>query len=211
MPLLREEQGITRTVSGLHSTALAVGAIVSGLVFARLAARAGRGPVLAGGLVGMAAGVLLYVSGDLLGLTLLGALICGTCGSIVVNATTPILSDHHDTAAPAAISEGNALATGTGAVAPLLVGAAVAVGLGWRAGVLVTLLGIAGVLLLGRGVHARALQRGPTAASTPSDWSSGVVGAFAVTSRPPTATTASVKVPPRRRPAASGADASARG
>jgi hypothetical protein len=43
-----------------------------------------------------------------------------------------------------------------------------------------------------------------TAASTPSDWSSGVVGAFAVTSRSPTATTASVKVPPTSTPAARG-------
>src|SRR4051812_3876648 len=39
-----------------------------------------------------------------------------------------------------------------------------------------------------------------TASSTPSDWSSGVVGAFAVTSRPPTASTASVKVPPTSTP-----------
>ena len=67
-------------------------------------------------------------------------------------ATTPILSDHHRSASPAAISEANAFATGTGAVAPLVVGAAVALGLGWRAGVLVTLLGIAFVLFLGRGV-----------------------------------------------------------
>lgn len=151
--LLREDEGTSRAVSGLHSTALAVGAIVSGLVFARLTLRVGRGRVLAGGLIGLAAGVGLYVSGDLLGLTLVGALLCGISGSTVVNATTPILSDHHHTAAPAAISEANAVATGTGAVAPLLVGAAVAVGLGWRAGVLVTLVCIAGVLLLGRGVH----------------------------------------------------------
>ena len=39
-----------------------------------------------------------------------------------------------------------------------------------------------------------------TAFRTPSDWSSGVVGAFAVTSRPPTASTASVKVPPTSTP-----------
>ena len=39
-----------------------------------------------------------------------------------------------------------------------------------------------------------------TAFSTPSDWSSGVVGALAVTSRPPTASTASVKVPPTSTP-----------
>ena len=112
VPLLREDEGTSRAVSGLHSTALAVGAIVSGLVFARLTARVGRGRVLAGGFIGLAAGVGLYVSGDVLGLTLAGALVCGTCGSTIVNATTPILSDHHHTAAPAAISEGNAVATG---------------------------------------------------------------------------------------------------
>ena len=46
-----------------------------------------------------------------------------------------------------------------------------------------------------------------TAASTPSDWSSGVVGALAVTSRSPTATTASVKVPPTSTPSSTGPDA----
>ncbi len=43
-----------------------------------------------------------------------------------------------------------------------------------------------------------------TAFSTPSDWSSGVVGAFAVTRRPPTASTASVKVPPTSTPSSIG-------
>ncbi len=152
VPLLREDQGTSRAVSGLHSTALAVGAVVSGLLFARLSARVGRGRLMSGGLIGVAAGILLYVSADVLALTLLGALLCGTCGATVVNATAPVLTDHHGQAGPASISEGNALATASGAVAPLVVGAAVAVGLGWRAGMLVTLLGIAAVLLLGRGV-----------------------------------------------------------
>lgn len=152
VPLLREDQGTSRAVSGLHGTALAIGAIVSGLFFARLSDRVGRGLLISGGLIGVAAGILVYVSGDGLTLTLLGALICGTCGSTVVNATSPILSDHHGKAGPASISEGNAFATASGALAPLVVGAAVAVGLGWRAGMLVTLLGIAAVLLLGRGV-----------------------------------------------------------
>ena len=152
VPLLREDQGTSRAVSGLHGTALAVGAIVSGLLFARLSQRVGRGRLMSGGLVGVAAGILLYVSADVLALTLLGAFICGTCGSTVVNATAPVLTDHHGQAGPASISEGNALATASGAVAPLVVGAAVAVGLGWRAGMLVTLLGIAAVMLLGRGI-----------------------------------------------------------
>ena len=39
-----------------------------------------------------------------------------------------------------------------------------------------------------------------TAAITPSDWSSGVVGDFAVTTRPSNASTASVNVPPTSTP-----------
>jgi len=46
-----------------------------------------------------------------------------------------------------------------------------------------------------------------TAARTPSDWSSGVVGDLAVTSRSPMATTASVKVPPTSTPSSTGPDA----
>ena len=44
---------------------------------------------------------------------------------------------------------------------------------------------------------------------TPSDWSSGVVGAFAVTSRPPVASTASVKVPPTSTPSSTRSAAAA--
>ena len=43
-----------------------------------------------------------------------------------------------------------------------------------------------------------------TAAITPSDWSSGVVGALAVISRPSSASTASVKVPPTSTPSSIG-------
>ena len=57
--------------------------------------------------------------------------------------------------------------------------------------------------LLRREAPARS-SAASTAASTPSDWSSGVVGALAVTSRPPTASTASVKVPPTSTPSSIG-------
>ena len=45
-----------------------------------------------------------------------------------------------------------------------------------------------------------------TAAITPSDWSAGVVGTFAVTRRPAAASTASVKVPPTSTPSAQPSD-----
>src|SRR4051794_2080223 len=54
---------------------------------------------------------------------------------------------------------------------------------------------------------ARAPARSNTAsiaASTPSDWSAGVVGALAVTTRPPATSTASVNVPPTSTPRSTG-------
>ncbi len=152
VPLLGDAQGTSRAVSALHSTALAVGAIVAGLAFAGLASRVGRGRVLRWGLLGLGAGIVVYAVGSVFPLTLLGALICGTSGSLVVNATAPILTAHHRASAPAAISEANAWATGTGTVAPLIVGAGVAVGFGWQSGMLVALLGVAAVLVLSRRV-----------------------------------------------------------
>ena len=153
VPLLREDQGTSRAVSGLHSTALAVGAVVSGLAFAALVRRYGRGRVLATALAGLAVGVLLYTSGLDLPVTLLGAVVAGTAGSTVVNSSSPILTDHHGPAGPAAITEANAVGTAAGAFAPVLVGLAVGAAIGWRAGLLVTLVGVGSVLMLGRGTR----------------------------------------------------------
>jgi len=125
--------------------------VVSGLVFAALVRRFGRGRVLATALGGLGVGVVLYVAGTSLWLTMLGALVAGTAGSTVVNSSSPVLTDHHGPAGPSAITEANAVGTAAGAFAPLCVGLAVAAAVGWRVGVLITILGVVGVLLLGRG------------------------------------------------------------
>jgi fucose permease len=59
-------------------------------------------------------------------------LVIGTGGSILVNGANPSLSEHHGEARAAALSEGNAVAATLGLVAPLAVGAGVALGWGWR-------------------------------------------------------------------------------
>jgi hypothetical protein len=94
--------------------------------------------VLWGGLVTACAGVVLFCSTTALPVTLLGAFVATLGGSFVVSSST-VLSDHHAAAGPAAVSEANAAAAGVGTFAPLVVGGAVAVGLGWRAGLLVAL------------------------------------------------------------------------
>lgn len=137
VPLLRDELGVSNAVSGLHGTALAAGAVIAGVGWPVLAARLGRPRTLRVGLLGLTAGILGYCLAPLLPLTMAGALACGFFGSLVVTGSTVVLAAHHGRAAPAAISEANAVAAGTGLVAPLLVGAGVSLGIGWRPGVLV--------------------------------------------------------------------------
>ncbi len=132
--LLRDDQQASRTVSGLHGTALAAGAVLAGLVGAHLVRRWGRAAVLRLGLAGLALGVLVFTAAIDLPLTLLGALLAGTFGALMLNTDSAVLSDHHGLAGPAAISEANALAATTGLLAPLLIGAAAASSLGWRPG-----------------------------------------------------------------------------
>jgi MFS family permease len=137
VPLLRDDLGVSNAVGGLHGTALATGSVLAGLSFARLVARLGRAAVLRLGLAGLAAGVLVLCLAPVLPLTLLGALVCGLFGSFVVTGSIVVLGVRHGPAGPAAISEANAGAAGAGLVAPLLVGAGVSVGIGWRPGLLV--------------------------------------------------------------------------
>ncbi|MDP9392744.1 MAG: MFS transporter, partial [Actinomycetota bacterium] len=125
---------------------------MAGVVGGSLVRRFRRGVVIRVAAVGLCAGVVLYCSTTALALTLLAALIAGTMGSTLVNAHSTVLTARHGDAGPAAISEANAAASALGVLGPLAVGGAAAVGLGWRAGILVTVALACAVLALGRGV-----------------------------------------------------------
>lgn len=151
MPLLRAEQGASRSVAALHGGMLAVGAVVAGYLATTASRRLGRRFVLSGGALVLAIGVVLLVSGGGLEVTLPGALLAGTGGSTALNATSPALADHHGPAGAAAISEANATAALVGILAPLALGASVAAGLGWRPALAVAaLLGVVAFLVLRR-------------------------------------------------------------
>jgi predicted MFS family arabinose efflux permease len=150
--LLRDEQGISRTLSGLHGTALAVGSLLSALLVAPVVRRRGRGPVMWGGLVVLCLGIVLYVVTDALALTLTGAMLAAFGGSFVIVPVAAVLTDHHGGAGGSALTEANALASAIGTIAPLIVGLAVATGLGWRAAMLLLLPLVAMLRVFGRGV-----------------------------------------------------------
>ena len=181
MPLLGEEQEVRRAVSGLHGTALAVGAVLAGLVGPHAVARFGRGAMLRAGILGISAGVLIYIASGALPLTLLGALVSGTFGSVLLNTHSPVLTARHPGGAgTAAVSEANAFGAATGMAAPLLVGGAVAVGLGWRVGLLgVVVLGVVVLLVFLRTTvpDHRADLEAVAVATTPVETRSGSSGA----------------------------------
>jgi MFS family permease len=161
VPLLRDEQHTTRAVASLHGTALALGAMLIASFVPWFVRRFGRITMTWIGQAGVSIGVLGLCFAHPLPATLACTLIIAIFGSLVVNGVTTVLTAHHGTAAAgsagaassagsagaAAISEANAGAAGAGMVGPLVVGATMAIGLGWRPGLAAVLPAI-GVLAL---------------------------------------------------------------
>ncbi|WP_170323588.1 MFS transporter [Cryptosporangium phraense] len=157
VPLIRDEQGTSRAVAGLHSTALAAGALVAGALYPVLARRIGRSNTLYGTVLGLGLGIVLLVSvPSAPAVTIAATLCCGIVGSTLVNVAPPALLDVHGAeTSGAALVEGNAIATGTGLIAPLAVGLALDHGYGWRPALLVASVLAAVILVVGRSTGAR--------------------------------------------------------
>lgn len=149
VPLLAAEQGITKAQAGLHGTAMAVGTLASAFFSARLVDRLGRRGTLLVAIAILVGGVATLVIGTVLPVTLLGAGVTAMGGTLVISAAQPALSVHHREASAAAVIEANAVGALFGTLAPLVVGACVAVGWGWRPAVAVTIVlaGVAAVLM----------------------------------------------------------------
>jgi MFS family permease len=144
--LLRDDEHTSRAVSGLHGTGLAVGSMLTAVLAPRLIARFGRPRMMWVALSLVSVGVIVFVSCDVVAVTITGALIAGFGGTLALNIAVAILTAHHRGAAGGtAVTQMNGFGSACGIFAPLLVGGAVAVGIGWRAGVLVTVVFTIGV------------------------------------------------------------------
>ncbi|WP_262287344.1 sugar MFS transporter [Micromonospora sp. MA102] len=173
VPLLRDEQGTSAAVAGLHSTGIAVGALAGGALFAPAARRVGRGPAIWLGLAGVAVGVTALGLLHPLPATLAAVAVIATFGMMVISGVSVVLTAHHGPAAPAALTEANAACAGMGILAPLVIGATVDAGLGWRPAMaaevgLITLVALAAVTFrvrLPKSAPATAAAGDPTAPS----------------------------------------------
>ncbi|MFN2490163.1 MAG: sugar MFS transporter [Actinomycetota bacterium] len=132
MPFLRSERGYSYTIASLHFSAFAFGGVLVGVFGDRVVARRGRWVALWGGGAGMALGVLLVALIPMAAGTITGALVMGSCGSLLLITTQAVLADRHGEWAAVAITESNVAASACAILASLAVGIFAAVGLGWR-------------------------------------------------------------------------------
>jgi MFS family permease len=167
---LRDEQGTSNALASLHTAALAVGAMVGGALFPWFSQRFGRGTAMWAALGAVALAVLGFVAlPAAYPVTLTLSALVAFGGMWIVSCVVVTLSQMHGPAGSAAISEANAMAVAAGFVAPLVVGWAVEVGLGWRAGIVV-LIGLIGIVaLVAWRMRIMALPAGDSPAATAAE------------------------------------------
>ena len=132
---LQTELGVKRGDVAFYPSLFALGLVVVGLSGGSVVGRLGRRATLRlaiGGIV--LGGVLFAVPGRVP--TLFGALLLGLGSALLIQLMPALLAAIHEQSATAAIGEANGVASATSVVAPLAVGAALSVGLGWRIGYL---------------------------------------------------------------------------
>jgi fucose permease len=151
LPFLQRELAIGYGVTALHSSAIAAGMIVTGLVGERLIARLGRRVALLGGGLGAALAALLLCLAPAAWASVAACFLLGVAGSLVPSVVPAMLADIHGRHRDRALAELSAACYAFAVMAPLAMGASLALGLGWRPAVLFGIVMGLAILLIGRG------------------------------------------------------------
>ena len=167
--LIQDHMGLTDAMAGFIGTTMAVGMVVAGVVGPASTSRVGRVRTLLRALMVMIVGVAMLAGAPGYPVVVAGAAVTGLGGAVVANTVTAILAHHHPRFRAQVITEANAAAAWIGLLAPLVLGAMVAAGWGWRAGLMTVAIGPIALLLPIRSLPRR---RSPAFAPEPS----GVVG-----------------------------------
>lgn len=134
LPGLQADLGLTYTATSLHGTLFAVGFILVGLVGDRVVRRLGRRRAVWLAMAAGLGGAALLALAPGLAVSLPAMLTIGAVGGLIIVLSPAILGDLHGERRSAAYGEANAVASGFGAVAPLLIGAGIVAGFSWRLG-----------------------------------------------------------------------------
>ena len=131
-PFLKEELGLSYTISSLHYTAFATGILLIGLSGQVVIRRIGRWQALWTGAFGLSAGALVLVAGRAPAITIGAAFGMGLVGSLILVIVPSLLSDRHGELRAVALSEANVISSLAATAAPLLVGWFAPSPGGWR-------------------------------------------------------------------------------
>ena len=132
MEFLRGDLHLSYAETSLHTTAFALGMVAVGLFGDRVIRDRGRRQALVIGLGGLAAGSVLLVGARTFILSLAGAFLMGSLGSLLLVLVPSILADEHGAARAVALNEGNMLASVCALLVPLFVGVLALTLLGWQ-------------------------------------------------------------------------------
>lgn len=147
IPFLKDEFDLSYRVVTLHPAAVAAGLIVSGMFGERLTRRYGRLWSVVVGLAGMALGAIAIIVAPHPVVSILGCFLMGAVGCMVLIVVPTLLADWHGANRSVAIGEANGISYVASLTAAMAVGLFVAIGLGWRAALLLGVV-LAGFLLL---------------------------------------------------------------
>lgn len=157
MAFLRDETGMSRTMSSLYPVIASVGGIIAGLLVAPIVARYGRGWLLRGGSISLALGISLFISGGPFAVTIAGPFFSAAAGAGCVVGVSAFLSAQQRRAGDAAITEANTVAAGFGILGPLALGAAATWLGGWRFSLVLLVISLV-VLEILRGTNLAAYR-----------------------------------------------------
>ena len=149
--LLREDQGTSLGVAGLHGTAMGVAAIIAGGMNSKLVHRFGRSNTTWIGLTVFSIGIVFFVFAPPVQLTLLATLIAGWGISVVINNVNTAGSHAFAERSHTAVAQINAVAIAGFVTGNFVIGStANIVRDQWRVGMLITIPFIVALFILGR-------------------------------------------------------------
>ncbi|MDR3373064.1 MAG: MFS transporter [Ancalomicrobiaceae bacterium] len=152
LPFLRDAFGLNYRWVTFHPAALAVGLILSGLIGERVIAAVGRRHTISIGLLGLVVGALLIVVATAPVVSIAGCFVMGLVGGCVLVTVPGLLVQWHRDSSSAALGEANAFSYAASLLAALSTSFFLAVGIGWRGGLL-----LGAVLVVALLVFARSL------------------------------------------------------
>lgn len=166
---LRDDLDVSRTQIGTTGTAMALGSLGASLVAPRLLARWSQRALVCASAAAIGAAALGFAVAPDLAWVLGIAVLLGAGGSVATIVVPLLIEARQPHARAVALTEANCFAGMLGAAAPLAIGAAIAAGARWWAGLLVGAVAAAGVVALARTLPPAPRVAGAAAAHDTPD------------------------------------------